>query len=95
MRSITVGITIAIAFLITHVSGNTTPDKGVSAAKIAQMSVPEIEEAVLVNQPPFSTFTFYRNGENGILIENNNNSNVPSSLNSTVITPRQVPKPPA
>ncbi|CAO1597776.1 hypothetical protein XANCAGTX0491_001572 [Xanthoria calcicola] len=47
MRSITLGITIAIAFLIAHVSADTTPDKGVSAAKIAQMSVPEIEEAVL------------------------------------------------
>ncbi len=61
MRSITVGITIAIAFLITHVSGDTTPDKGVSAAKIARMSAPEIEEAVLV-KTPFSTYP-YRNGE--------------------------------
>ncbi|KAI4220635.1 MAG: hypothetical protein L6R36_007478 [Xanthoria steineri] len=49
MRSITLGITITIAitFLTTHVSAATTPDKGLSAAKIAQMSVPEIEEAVL------------------------------------------------
>lgn len=72
MRSITVGITITItiAFLITHVSADTRPDKGVSAAKIAQMSVPEIEEAVLVNQSPhFSTFIFYRKWRNVILIE--------------------------
>ena len=63
MRSITVGITIAIAFLITHVSGDTTPDKGISAAKIARMSAPEIEEAVLVNEPPFSTVIFYTETE--------------------------------
>lgn len=61
MRSITLGITIAIAFLIAHVSADTTPDKGVSAAKIAQMSVPEIEEAVLVK--PHYRHSYIQNGE--------------------------------
>lgn len=55
MRSIMIIMTIAIAFLLTYVSAEATPpDKGFSSAKIAQMSVPEIEEAVLVqpnNQP--------------------------------------------
>ncbi|KAI4242225.1 MAG: hypothetical protein L6R42_011065, partial [Xanthoria sp. 1 TBL-2021] len=40
-------ITVAIAILITYVSAEARPEKGISAAKIAQMSVPEIEEAVL------------------------------------------------
>ena len=49
MRSIMIIITIAIAFLLTCVSAEATPpDKGFSPTKIAQMSVPEIEEAVLV-----------------------------------------------
>ncbi|KAL8860297.1 MAG: hypothetical protein Q9178_003268 [Gyalolechia marmorata] len=48
MRSIMVIFTVAIAFLLTCVSAEATPpDKGFSLAKIAQMSVPEIEEAVL------------------------------------------------
>ncbi|KAL8852186.1 MAG: hypothetical protein Q9221_002896 [Calogaya cf. arnoldii] len=46
-RSITVITTVAILLLTTSVSADAKPEKGISAAKVAQMSVPEIEEAVL------------------------------------------------
>ncbi|KAL8670933.1 MAG: hypothetical protein Q9168_004548 [Polycauliona sp. 1 TL-2023] len=47
IRSIVFATTIAIALLVSYASAKATPEKGISAAKIAQMSVPEIEEAVL------------------------------------------------
>ncbi|KAL8881946.1 MAG: hypothetical protein Q9192_007679, partial [Flavoplaca navasiana] len=47
LRSITLIVTITIAFLLTYVSTEGVPEKGISAAKVAQMSIPEIEEAVL------------------------------------------------
>ena len=52
LRSIILLITIAIAFLLTYVSAEGVPEKGISAAKVAQMSIPEIEEAVLVCLSP-------------------------------------------
>ncbi|KAL8776806.1 MAG: hypothetical protein Q9213_008122 [Squamulea squamosa] len=47
MRSLLVFTVIVVAMLLNYVSAEAIREKGFSAAKIAQMSVPEIEEAVL------------------------------------------------
>ncbi|KAL8768009.1 MAG: hypothetical protein Q9209_005680 [Squamulea sp. 1 TL-2023] len=47
MRSLTVFTVAIIAILLNHVSADAIPEKGISAAKVAQMSVQEIEQAVL------------------------------------------------